>query len=438
MDRSSRFTTQAIKFEGIVTMPLLRQLPGAVWVALGIGVGIGLTLGSLRWQSEGWAQLTVPNVPQGPFSGPAAAPGTAVLPPGKPDARIGDGSSRRFNSVQPEAAIALTPEEQISIRVYEICNRSVVHIATKARQVESFLTVKLREGSGSGAVIDPQGHILTNYHVIEGARDVTVSLYNGSTYQAKVIGIDPESDIAVLKIDAPPQELDPLPLGDSTNLKVGQRIYAIGNPFGLERTMSTGIISSLNRQLPAGQNRTMRSLIQLDISLNQGNSGGPLINGRGELIGMNTAIVSTSGDSAGVGFAIPVNTINRIVPQLLTEGRVIRPTIGITRLYENDEGILIVTLAPGGPAERAGLRGVTLKTKTIQKGIFEYKQPVLDAKTADLIIAANGQPVRVADDLLGIIESSRPGDVVELTIVRGGQQQKVRVTLGTSDPSNER
>lgn len=407
---------------------LFRNAHGGVWLALAIGVGIGALLSQRWWQPTTQAQFGIPaptnNTGATNYIGTGANAGT---------------SSRRFNPpLSAPIDLSLTPEEQINTRVYETCNHCVVHIATKARRVESFLTISVREGSGSGSIVDDQGHILTNYHVVEGARDITVSLHDSSEYAGTLVGYDAETDIAVLKIDAPAQELKPLVWGDSTNLRVGQRIYAIGNPFGLERTMSTGIISSLNRQIPAGQHRTMRSLIQLDIALNQGNSGGPLINSRGELIGMNTAIMSTNGDSAGVGFAIPVSTIRRIVPQLITTGRVVRPTIGITRVYENDGGVLVVSVVPGGPADKAGLRGFTLRTKTMRQGPFRYEQPVVDPDTADLITAANGKPVRTADELLEIIESSQPGTVVNLTIVREGQTQNVRVTLGSSEPVGER
>lgn len=400
---------------------LFRNTRGSVWLALMIGIAVGALL-SQRW----WQPIT-----QAQFSN--------MSPPASGVAGEGGISSRRMNTAAPFANDAyLTPEEQINTRVYETCNHSVVHIATKARRAESFWTVTVREGSGSGSIVDNQGHILTNYHVVEGAREVTVGLHDGSNYPGVLVGHDAETDIAVLKIDAPSEKLAPLAWGDSTNLRVGQRIYAIGNPFGLERTMSTGIVSSLNRQIPAGQHRTMRSLIQLDIALNQGNSGGPLISSRGELIGMNTAIMSTNGDSAGVGFAIPVSTIRRIVPQLITKGRVVRPTIGITRVYENDGGLLIVSTAPGGPAEKAGLRGFSFTTRTIRQGPFRYEQPVVNPDSADLITAANGKEVRSADQLLEVIESLQPGSIVTLTVIRDGQSQDVRVTLGSSEPASER
>ncbi len=328
----------------------------------------------------------------------------------------------------------LLPEERVNIAVYENCNRCVVHIATRSVGMESFQQLSLREGSGSGSVIDATGMILTNQHVIDGAKEISVSLFNGLSYPAVLVGQDPDTDIAILKIDAPAEQLIPMPWGSSQALRVGQRIYAIGNPFGLERTMSTGMISSLNRQIPSRARRTMRSLIQIDAALNQGNSGGPLLNTRGQLIGMNTAIMSSSGDSAGVGFAIPVSTLERIVPQLISNGRVLRPTIGISRVYENDAGLLIVSVVSGGPAELAGLQGFRLITKTLQQGRYEYEQSSIDTSAADLIASVDGQPVRTADDLLNFIEKRQPGDTVRLGIERGGKQLTVPVQLGRSEP----
>ncbi len=332
----------------------------------------------------------------------------------------------------PEADYLL-PEERVSIAVYEHCNRGVVHIATRSTQMHSFLQVAIREGTGSGSVIDSAGTILTNQHVIDGAREITVRLYNGVSYPAEIIGQDPDTDIAVLRIEAPAEHLEPISLGDSQRLKVGQRVYAIGNPFGLERTMSTGMISSLNRQIPSKQRRVMRSLIQLDAALNQGNSGGPLLNTRGELIGMNTAIMSNNGDSAGVGFAIPSSSIKRIVLQLMTQGRVTRPTIGITRVYENERGLLIVSLASGGPAEAAGLKGFGLVTKIFRQGLYKYEQSSIDPSTADLIQSVDGQPIKSADELLEVIEIKQPGETVVLGIQRAGQTLRIPVTLGTGE-----
>lgn len=327
----------------------------------------------------------------------------------------------------------LLPEERVNIAVYENCNRCVVHIATRSMATESYRQLSLREGSGSGSVLDANGLILTNQHVIDGAKQISVSLFNGLSYPAMLVGQDPDTDIAILKIDAPADQLHPVTWGDSQKLRVGQKIYAIGNPFGLERTMSTGMISSLNRQIPTRTQRTMQSIIQVDAALNHGNSGGPLLNTRGQLIGMTTAIMSSGGDSAGVGFAIPVSTLQRIVPQLIQNGRVIRPSIGITRVYENDAGLLIVSVANGGPADEAGLRGFSLVTKTVRQGPYRYDQTSIDTSTADLIKAVDGVPVLTADDLLTQIEKKKPGEVVILEVVRGGAIAKVQVVLGAGE-----
>lgn len=329
--------------------------------------------------------------------------------------------------------VDLLPEERVNMAVYERCNRSVVHIATRSVAMDSFLQIQTRQGSGSGSVLTESGLILTNYHVIDGAREISVSLFNGLSYPAALVGQDPDTDIAVLKIDAPSDQLAPITWGDSQVLRVGQRIYAIGNPFGLERTMSTGMVSSLNRQIPSRQRRTMRSLIQIDAALNQGNSGGPLLNTSGQLIGMNTAIMSRDGDSAGVGFAIPETTLRRIVSQLIENGKVIRPTIGITRVYESDRGLLIVTVTDGGPADEAGLRGFRLVTKPYRQGPYLFEQSTIDPSQADLILGVDGQRVNSADDLLAIIETKRPGDTVEVRIERDGEQLDVPVVLGSSD-----
>lgn len=323
-------------------------------------------------------------------------------------------------------------EELVSITVYERCNRSVVHIATKAVGLGSFAQLKVREGSGSGSVLDTRGHILTNYHVIEGARQINVSLSNGSTYPAEIVGQDPDTDIAVLRIEAPPEYLVPLNFGSSETLRVGQRIYAIGNPFGLERTLSTGMISSLDRQIPSKAGRSMRSLIQLDVTLNQGNSGGPLINTQGQQIGMNTAIISSDGDSAGVGFAIPSSTILRIVPQLIQHGKVIRASIGISRVYETEQGLLIVNTVQGGPADEAGLQGVQLVKQVKKQGLFQVEHSYYDLSSADLIIAVGSERVKSADHFLSLIESRMPGEIVQIQVIRNGREMAVPVRLGNS------
>jgi S1-C subfamily serine protease len=328
----------------------------------------------------------------------------------------------------------LTAEERVHIAVYERVNRSVVNITTRIVQPEMFFMLEPpSEGAGSGSVLDYEGHILTNYHVIEGAQEIRATLFNGETYDAALIGADPVLDMAVLRIEAPREILFPVQFGDSSTLRVGQKVCAIGNPFGLERTMTVGIISSLNRTLQSKTGRTMKSIIQIDAALNQGNSGGPLLDSRGRLIGMNTAIASRTGENTGVGFSIPVNSIHRVVPQLIANGRVIRPDIGISRVYQTERGLIIATLAPGGPAEQAGLRGFRVIRERRRQGMFVYEETRIDRDYADLIVAVDGVRVKTADDLLSAIERKEPGDEVTVSVIRDGAPMNVRVVLGASD-----
>jgi S1-C subfamily serine protease len=329
----------------------------------------------------------------------------------------------------------LTPDELVNVHVYENVNRSVVNITTRAGRLDTFFfsLEPSAEGAGSGSVLDRHGHILTNSHVIEGAREIRVTLFNGESYTATLMGADSVYDIAVLKIDAPPDVLYPVQFGDSNTLLVGQKVLAIGNPFGLERTMTVGIISSLNRSLPSRKSRMMKSIIQIDAALNQGNSGGPLLDSRGRLIGMNTAIASRTGENTGVGFAIPVNNIQRVVPQLIENGRVIRPDAGITRVYQVEQGLVIATVAPGGPAERAGLRGFRLVRQQQRRGPFVYEETHIDRSAADLIIAVDGERVRLADDLLSIIDRKRPGEEIVFSVIREGREVQVPVILGVGE-----
>jgi len=328
----------------------------------------------------------------------------------------------------PFSGEPFTPEERVNIAVYENCNRSVVHITTRT-VVQEFIFETPREGSGSGSVLDKDGHILTNFHVIEGARQIRVTLFNGKEYDAGLVGQDPLNDIAVLRIDAPADELFPVVFGDSSRLRVGQRVFAIGNPFGLERTMTVGIISSLNRTLPSRRTRRMKSIIQIDAALNQGNSGGPLLDSHSRLIGMNTAIASATGENTGVGFAIPVGTIARIVPQLIETGRVIRPDIGIAYMVYTDRGLAIVSMVPGGPAERAGLRGVRIERRKTRRGPFVYEESRIDRDYADVVVSVDGEPVKTVDDFLTAIERKRPGEQVALGILREGKPLNVVVDL---------
>ena len=335
--------------------------------------------------------------------------------------------------VFPDGFVAMTSEEAINVSVYDQTNRSVVNISTKSFRPETLFLESEIEGNGSGSVFDQQGHILTNFHVIDGAKAINVTLFNGDLFPAELVGQDADNDIAVLKITAPESLLFPLTWGDSSNLRVGQHIIAIGNPFGLERTMSTGIISRLNHQITSKTKRRIRSIIQIDAALNQGNSGGPLLSSRGELIGMNTAIATRSGDNAGIGFAIPINTIRRVVPQLISTGRVIRPTIGIMQVFETEKGLLVVNMTPNGPAERAGLRGSKLERRKVRRGVLTLEQEVIEHGQSDLIVGIDGQKVKRSDDLLSVIEAKKSGDQVLLTVIRGGQTIQIPVILGSNE-----
>jgi S1-C subfamily serine protease len=340
-------------------------------------------------------------------------------------------ASRDAGGRAPHAAGSATPlgpeelsqDEQINIAVYEGVNRSVVNITTRGARAEGFFMLEVpTEGAGSGSVLDKQGHILTNNHVIDGARQVQVTLFDGKSYDAKYVGADPINDVAVIQVEAPAESLHPVVFGDTRHLKVGMRVFAIGNPFGLERTLTTGIISSLNRSLQIQEHRTVKSIIQIDAAINPGNSGGPLLDSHARVIGMNTAIASRTGQSSGVGFAIPAGMIARVVPQLIEKGRVIRPEVGISKVFETEHGLLILKLVPGGPAERAGLQGPAVR----RRGPFVE----IDRAAADLVIAVDGEKVTTADDFLGIVEAKEPGQQVTLTAIRKGKEQQVKIVLG--------
>ena len=361
-------------------------------------------------------------------------PGSVRTSPAvRPQVAIGDGAR---SGDSPPSDDDLSPQERVTIAVYENVNRSVVNITTKSVQGDSlfwFAEVPAK-GEGSGAVISRQGHVLTNSHVIDGAREIQVTLFNGKTYDGRLVGQDPTTDVAVLQIDAPEESLFPVAFGDSSRLRVGQMAYAIGNPFGLERTLSTGVVSSLNRMLPSRRKyRTIQQIIQIDASINPGNSGGPLLDSRGRMIGMNTAIASRTGESAGVGFAIPVNTIARIVPQLIENGRVVRADVGIAEVYQADQGLLIATLVPGGAAERAGLKGFQVVVRRGRDRLYSYERRYIDRSAADLIVGVDEKPIGTVEEFLAVIESKAPGDVVKVNVVRDGQRVDVPVELDAGD-----
>ena len=330
----------------------------------------------------------------------------------------------------------LTSDEAIGVYVYERNNRSVANITTRTVRTDGFFRFESDdEGAGSGAVLDKQGHVLTNFHVIEDARRVKATLFNGVSYNAKVVGADPINDTAIIKLDAPPEVLFPAQIGDSASLRVGMHVFAIGNPFGLERTMTTGIISSLNRTLQVTPQRSIKSIIQIDAAINPGNSGGPLLDSHGRLIGMNTAIATGDGSrqNAGIGFAIPINLIQRVVPQLIRFGRVIRPEIGIQRVFETEEGLRITQLRPNGAAEQAGLRGPEVTTS--RRGGVIYQ--TIDRSKADLIVGVDDVKTETVDEFLSYIESRKPGDVVRVTVRRGGELFSIPVTLSGDIPDDK-
>ena len=329
----------------------------------------------------------------------------------------------------------LTPEELTNIRVYESTNRGVVNINTKFETHDRFFMFSSPgQGSGSGTVIDKAGHVLTNYHVVEDADQIQVTLGTGYVDEdAKLVGYDAENDIAIVKIDAPADQLFPIRFGSSDQLQVGQRVYALGNPFGLEGTITTGIISNLNRTLPSRvRDRELQSIIQTDAALNPGNSGGPLLDTNGRMIGMNVAIASKSGQNAGLGFAIPINRIARYVPELIQNGRITRPDLGIIRIKETDRGLQIVQMNDGGPAKVAGLQGYRRAQRQVRRGPMVMTTNGWETSSADYILEVDGEPVKSANALIEKIERHRPGESVTLTVLRDGQQRRVAVTLGAN------
>ena len=306
---------------------------------------------------------------------------------------------------------------------------SVVNITSKAVTFDFFYGLVPQEGQGSGFVIDKEGHILTNYHVIADARQVEVTMHNRKKFRATVIGSDPAHDLAVIKIDAP--NLTPAVLGDSKNLQVGQKVYAIGNPFGLAGTMTRGIVSSI-RPVKEPNGATIDEAIQTDAAINPGNSGGPLMNWHGEVIGINTMILSNVGQNAGIGFAIPINTAKAVLNDLVTLGRVRRPALGVQTIPIGPElaqqmglpvdfGLLIIKVLPGGAAERAGLRGGSERA---------YLGNIPIMLGGDLIVAIDGDNVEDQQDLAQIMNAHRAGDSVRVTVYRGRQKLEVTVTLG--------
>jgi S1-C subfamily serine protease len=329
----------------------------------------------------------------------------------------------------------LTGEEQINVRIYKQASPAVANIITRTVEYDFFFNAVPVEGAGSGFVIDPKGYILTNYHVVADAEKIEVLLgdqHAQSRYAAKFIGADQRNDVALLKIDPKGAQLTALPLGDSSTLQVGQKLLAIGNPFGFQSTLTTGVVSALGRTVQTSQTTFIEDAIQTDASINRGNSGGPLLDTRGQVIGINSAIYSPTGTAAGVGFAIPINLARRIANDLITEGKVRRAALGIevTPLFENladylklpvRQGLLIERVVAGGPAARAGLRG---GTTPVTDGLRRYMTG------GDLIVSADGKPLASQLDLNLALNRKRPGETMTLEVYRGKQKIEVKVTLG--------
>lgn len=326
----------------------------------------------------------------------------------------------------PASSVSLTPDEVINIRVYKSCNRGVVNISSSASSEDIYYNFAPKEGAGSGIIISEEGLIVTNNHVVEGFNNIRTTLWDGTVLPATVVGTDPDSDLAVLKVTVPPdKKLTTIPFGDSSTLEVGRRVFAIGNPFGLERTLTQGIVSSLGRTMRTENGRLIKGIIQTDAAINPGNSGGPLLDTAGRLVGINTAILSRTGQSAGIGLAIPVNMAKRIVPELIAHHRVIRPDLGILVVAPVDSGLRIIKLDPKGPAAQAGLSGP--KVVVYSQGPFTFR--ALDVNLADIIQSIDNRTVRSVDELWTVIETKKPGQQVTLQILRGGRPMKIPVKL---------
>ena len=334
---------------------------------------------------------------------------------------------------------SISSDEANNIQIYEKLNEAVVNVTSVSFEYNWFLEPIPREGTGSGSIIDQKGYVLTNYHVIKNANELSVTLADGSNYKGDIIGVDPENDLAVIKFDPEGRRLTTISFGSSANLRVGQKVLAIGNPFALDRTLTTGIVSGLGRPVRTDTGLLIKEMIQTDASINPGNSGGPLLNSKGEMIGINTMIYSPSGGSVGIGFAVPVDTAKRVVPDLLRYGKVQRGWIDIVPVqlfpalvrYADlnvSEGILVSEVEPGSNAEQAGLKAGTQAVR--------YGRSIINLG-GDIIVEVDGTPIATLMDLLGALEDNKPGETVEVKVLRGRREQTLYVKLSTR-PQNIR
>jgi len=332
----------------------------------------------------------------------------------------------------PRAALCLTEDERNNIELYQKLAPGVVNITSTVLEQDFFFNVIPRQGAGSGAIIDPRGYILTNHHVIEDARKLEVTLANGKKYTARLVGSDPDSDLAVVKIEARREELTVIPMGTSGALKVGQKVLAIGNPFGLGQTLTTGVISSVGRMLRASSGLPVEDIIQTDASINPGNSGGPLIDSSGKMIGINTAIFSPTGSNIGIGFAIPIDTAKMVLDDLIEKGYYAYPWIGASLMTLTPDlaedlklpvksGAMLVEVVSNGPAARAGLRGGRERAQIGNKIVIVG---------GDTIVRIEGEPINDADSAIRKVRRYRPGDRIRVEVVQwSGDRKTFTVTL---------
>jgi S1-C subfamily serine protease len=380
------------------------------------------------------SQLMEPTATLTPVPAATAAPASVKLP--QPVATATPAPS--LGGTAPVAPGMALLEQEI-IDVYEEAGLAVVNITNRSYSFDFFMNPVPQEGTGSGFVYDTEGHIITNYHVIEGADELFVTLPDETSVDAQVVGADASNDLAVIKVDAAPELLHPVPLGESDNLRVGQFVVAIGNPFGLERTLTVGVVSALGRVIESPDERFIGEIIQTDAAINPGNSGGPLLDLTGRVIGVNTAIFSPSRASAGIGFAVPVDTVRRVVPSLIERGYFPHPWLGVGSVWSltperadvlrevgmsvpTDEGILVVEVARGSPAEAAGLRGGQQQVR-----IGRYVLPV----GGDIVTAIDGESITSDRDLIRYLDiETNVGQTVQVTVYRDGEEMTIPVTLG--------
>lgn len=337
--------------------------------------------------------------------------------------QLSSSAQSELSPATPESRSELAPRtksEQQIIEAYRKTNEAVVNITLQTASMDFFGPI-YQEGSGSGVIVDAgRALIVTNSHVISSARRVAVTLANGKSYLVELIGHDPHNEISLLKVKNPPTDLVAAELGDSSTLEVGQRVLAIGNPFGLQRTLTTGIISSLGRAIRSETGRLIEDVIQTDAAINPGNSGGPLLDTAGRVVGLNTAIVSRSGESAGIGFAIPVNQIKKALPQLIKYGRVLRPRIGVI-MGDTKYGVAILSVLPGSPADKAGLQGAH---RVMRGGLFsDY---LIDVSQADFILTVEGTEVKSKEEAINALSKIEAGKQITLVVRRGVSRRKVR------------